>query len=60
MARAGYDPREAVNFWQRFADYKKQKGKATSMEFLSTHPLDERRINALRSYIPRAMSEYRG
>ncbi len=60
MARAGYDPREAVNFWQRFADYKKQKGKATSMEFLSTHPLDERRINALRSYIPRAMSEYLG
>lgn len=59
MARAGYDPREAVDFWQRFADYKKQKGQATSLEFLSTHPLDEHRINALRAYIPRATSEYR-
>lgn len=60
MARAGYDPREAVAFWQRFADYKKAKGKSSKMEFLSTHPLDTRRINALQGYIPRALNEYRG
>jgi len=26
MARAGYDPKEAVAFWQRFAEYNKQQG----------------------------------
>ena len=60
MARAGYDPREAVSFWQRFADYKRQSGGGSSLEFLSTHPLDDRRIAALRSYMPRALADYRG
>ncbi|MFT4639475.1 MAG: putative Zn-dependent protease [Verrucomicrobiales bacterium] len=60
MARAGYDPREAIGFWQRFANDKKQKGSGSKHEFLSTHPLDERRIQALRAHVPRAMAEYRG
>lgn len=60
MARAGYDPREAVGFWQRFAAYKKRSGKGASVEFLSTHPLDDRRIQALQAYMPRALAEYRG
>ena len=60
MARAGYDPREAVAFWQRFADYKRQKGQSSNLEFLSTHPLDDRRINDLRAFLPRALADYRG
>ena len=60
MARAGYDPREAVAFWQRFADYKRQSGGGASPEFLSTHPLDDRRIAALHAYMPRALADYRG
>jgi len=36
MARAGYDPREAVKFWQRFAAH--NKGRKKLLEFLSTHP----------------------
>ena len=60
MARAGYDPREAVGFWQRFADYKARRGSGASIEFLSTHPLDGRRIQALQAYMPRALAEYRG
>lgn len=59
MARAGYDPREAVAFWQRFAAYKQQKGSGSSLEFLSTHPLDTRRIAALQAFVPNAMNEYR-
>jgi len=35
MARAGYDPREAIPFWQRMGQ---QEGKANPPEFLSTHP----------------------
>lgn len=58
MARAGYDPRESVAMWERFAAYNK-KNANNSPEFLRTHPLDETRINALKSFMPEAMREYR-
>lgn len=57
MARAGYDPREAIAFWQRFAEYNDQRGGQT-VEFLSTHPLDQRRIARLEQLMPRALAEY--
>ena len=57
MARAGYDPAEAIEFWKRFASYNaKQGGKPP--EFLSTHPLDARRIQELQRMMPRARAEY--
>ncbi len=37
MARAGFDPREAVAFWERFAAYKRSRGDGASLEF-SQHP----------------------
>ncbi len=58
MAKAGYNPTEAVAMWQRFADYNRKKGSGSSPEFLRTHPLDTTRINALRSFLPTAMREY--
>lgn len=57
MAKAGYNPEEAVAMWQRFADYNRAKGSSTP-EFLRTHPLDTTRINALRAFLPTAMREY--
>ena len=57
MARAGYDPREAIAFWQRFRAYSSGKGGA-KLEFLSTHPLDENRIAELQKYLPQALAEY--
>lgn len=57
MARAGYDPRNAVEFWKRFAAYNEQHG-GRGWEFLSTHPLDERRIADLEALMPQALSEY--
>jgi predicted Zn-dependent protease len=57
MARAGYDPRAAVAFWKRFADYSQQHG-GQQWEFLSTHPLDERRIQQLEGWMPEALAEY--
>ncbi len=56
MARAGYDPREAVVFWVRFS--KEKDGKAPP-EFFSTHPSDNTRIRNLERNLPRAMMDYR-
>lgn len=60
MARAGYDPRQSIELWKRFAQWRTTSGQGSSMpQFLSTHPLDERRIQELQAYMPRAMAEYR-
>ncbi len=55
MARAGYDPNEAVRFWRRFADF---KGSQKVPEFLSTHPTDKTRIRLINRYLTRAKIDY--
>ena len=55
MARAGYDPNEAVRFWRRFADI---KGSQKVPEFLSTHPTDKSRIRLINRYLTRAKIDY--
>ena len=55
MAEAGYDPREAPRFWERFAQY---KGGEAQAEFLSTHPSDERRSAELRELLAEAVPIY--
>lgn len=59
MARAGYDPREAIAFWQRFQAFNEQHGGGKGFAFLSTHPLDNVRIERIRALLPEAMAEYR-
>lgn len=59
MARAGYQPREALGFWKRFAEYKNKNSGGKQIEFLSTHPLDEHRIQQIEGLIPQAEMEYR-
>jgi predicted Zn-dependent protease len=51
MAVAGYDPGEAVSFWERMSSL---SGGAASPEFLSTHPSDETRIKNIQGWIPEA------
>lgn len=58
MARAGYDPRQAVEFWKRFSSYNTQKGGGRPPEFLSTHPIDETRIAQLNELMPQALTAY--
>ena len=58
MARAGYNPQEAVRFWQRFAQAQRGAGGGTPW-FLRTHPVDEKRIADLQANMPKAMAEYR-
>ncbi|MCX7871911.1 MAG: M48 family metallopeptidase [Verrucomicrobiae bacterium] len=59
MARAGYDPREAIAFWQRFSDYNKARGASNTPSFLRTHPLDEKRIEQLKAWLPEALAQYK-
>jgi len=62
MARAGYDPKEAVAFWQRFMEYNRQQsgGKTSGFwsKYLSTHPVDEVRIADLKKWLPEAEAEF--
>jgi predicted Zn-dependent protease len=56
MAKAGYDPRVAIELWERME--KKAGGKGAPPEFLSTHPGYETRVQQLRSFLPEALSYY--
>ncbi|MFO7912937.1 MAG: M48 family metallopeptidase [Desulfotignum sp.] len=55
MAMAGYDPRQAVDFWSRM---EKQGRKDAPPEFLSTHPAHATRIAQIKEYLPKAMTYY--
>ena len=56
MAMAGYNPREAVDFWQRM---KASSDKEKPPPFLSTHPPTHSRIKDLRSHMDEALKYYR-
>ena len=55
MARAGYDPKIAVAFWERMSAL----GGAKPPELLSTHPASARRIADLRKETPEAEKYYK-
>jgi len=52
MARAGYDPRQAVEFWKRMSE----QSQGAPPEFLSTHPADSTRIAQLEELLPEALA----
>jgi predicted Zn-dependent protease len=55
MAMAGYDPTEAVGFWQRM-----QKASSGNVPaFLSTHPSDEKRIENIKEFLPAAKKYFK-
>lgn len=55
MAMAGYNPAEAVKFWERMAS----GGSKGTPEFLSTHPSDARRISDIQRLLPEALKYYK-
>jgi predicted Zn-dependent protease len=56
MARAGYDPHQALAFWQRML--RASRGKEPP-EFASDHPSDEHRVEQVRGWLPEAERAYR-
>ena len=57
MAKAGYDPRGAVSFWERMRQA--SRGSRKPPEFASTHPSDINRIRRIKTLLPKAMQYYR-
>jgi predicted Zn-dependent protease len=55
-AMAGYNPREAVTFWERMAA---ASGGQKPPEILSTHPADANRITKIKGYMDEALKYYR-
>jgi predicted Zn-dependent protease len=56
MAMAGYDPNNAVTFWQRMES---GSGGGAPPEWLSTHPSHSTRISDLKKEMPEAMKYYK-
>jgi predicted Zn-dependent protease len=56
MARAGYDPRQALAFWKRMTRAMKGQGPP---EWLSDHPSDAHRVDRIRGWMPEALRAYR-
>ena len=66
MAQAGYDPREAVPFWERMSGCPRNmigklcfRSQTAIPEFLSTHPSDITRINQIEAWTEEALKFYR-
>ena len=55
LAMAGYNPNEAITFWERMAS----SSTGAPVEFMSTHPSDANRIAKLKEYLPEAMKYYK-
>ena len=55
MAMAGYNPTEAIGFWQRMS----QAGGEKPPEIMSTHPADDNRVKELRKLLPKALKYYK-
>ena len=67
MAQAGYDPHEAVPFWERMSGCPRQmidklcfRSQHAIPEFLSTHPSDITRIKQIEAWLPEVLPYYQG
>ena len=56
MAMAGYNPRQALPFWERM---EAQSSGQRNPEFLSTHPHPESRRTDITRHLPRALNYYK-
>ena len=55
MSRAGYDPRQALDFWKRMDE---QTSRGAPPQFASDHPSNGQRIQQIEGWLPEAEKEY--
>lgn len=64
MAKAGYDPRAAMDLWdimgQLEADMKKSQSLDERVPFLRTHPTNHQRLEDIQKALPKAMALFEG
>jgi predicted Zn-dependent protease len=58
MAMAGYNPQEAIAFWERMQAASQAAGQQSPPEFLSTHPNPGNRIAQIQKIMPKALEYY--
>lgn len=56
MAVSGYDPEEAIRFWERM---EKHQASAQIPQFLSTHPHHSSRITEMKKFLPKAKKYFK-
>lgn len=59
MSRACFHPEESIQLWKRMADFESRSMRGgANLEFLSTHPASERRIENMRKWLGSAHELY--
>ncbi|HXT01133.1 MAG TPA: M48 family metalloprotease, partial [Elusimicrobiota bacterium] len=59
MAKAGYDPANAVPFWERMEAQSKGGAGGGLSRYLATHPPDAQRIADIKKELPEAERYYK-
>ncbi|WFC96759.1 metalloendopeptidase [Malassezia brasiliensis] len=62
MAKACFDPSQAIAFWQRMGGGTARQGKLaeSAQSLLSTHPVDSKRVQQIQQWLPSAEQAYDG
>jgi len=55
MAKSGFEPAAAISLWQNMA----KLSNGSPLEFMSTHPSNETRINQLTMHLPKSQAYYK-
>jgi predicted Zn-dependent protease len=55
MAKAGYYPRAALSFWEKFGE---KDNDQRLLELLSTHPMSKKRLEEMKTMLPKAREYY--
>jgi predicted Zn-dependent protease len=55
MAKAGYYPRASISFWEKFG---KDGNDQRVLELLSTHPMSKKRLEEMKTFLPKAQEYY--
>jgi len=58
MAKAGYDPAQAVDFWKRMEAATGGGGASGLAAYMSTHPANVKRVQQIQEWLPEVKAQY--